>query len=73
MNSSLFRVKGVCTHGLLVVHGHPVMRRVLTVVYFGIAEYRVQFIDVHRVYHPGSLNMVVQRQNNNICVAFLLK
>ena len=54
MSSWLVRAMDVCTHGLHVVLGHPAMRSVPAV---GIAEYRVEFIDVHRVMHPGDFNL----------------
>ena len=40
-----------------MILGNPVLHSVLTLVYFGIAKYRVQFIDIHRVIHPGNFNL----------------
>ena len=57
MSSWLVRANGVCTHGLHAVIAQPVIRSVLIVVYFSIAEYIVQFTDAHSVMHPGNSNL----------------
>ena len=56
----LFRAQGALTPCLHMILVSPVMCSVLTVVYFAISEYRIQYIEANRVIHLGIFNLYIR-------------